>query len=344
MMSFRLDRRLAIPLALLLIISSTTLLYLNRPLWFDLSIPNSTTSQPETQIQLPVVPVPIPIPFPVSPPEPHPPPPPTKPNPFAFVFYATNPGYACSALLLIRQLASLSPGIPTVLMAPPDLNQTYLDPFTAYNTTILRIEPPQLHEGGNDYYTSVLLKLMAFGLHQRLPHLQRIVVLDSDQTIRKPLDNLFTLPTTDIAAPIAYWLHPDQKITSTLLVISLSDRLWNEVEQGMKDIRKDEYDMDLVNRLFYPRRVMVLPGSYCTLNSHWEAKDLPVWMQRNETGLQGLWDDEAVVVHFTAVGKPWGVNLPSSRVSKKNAHPRLLGMIQEWVDEARRACTAGWRY
>ncbi|EFI28092.1 hypothetical protein CC1G_14119 [Coprinopsis cinerea okayama7 len=305
-------------------------------------------------------------------------------SPYAFVFYATNPGYACSALLLIKRLSILSPGIPSVLMVPPTFDETHLEPFSKFNTTILKLRPPPIAPGGNKYYGSVLLKMMAFQIQDHIPHLQRIIVLDSDQIILKPLHHLFLLPAADVAAPIAYWLPPPQYTTSTLLVVSLSDRLKGEVVQGLTELKKGEYDMDLINKLWYPTRIMTLPGSYCTLNSHWEVRDAPKWMlhppsidtsdadapsatyadprikhlrplnpspeQETESrkeitqALKTLYEKESLVIHFTAGGKPWSVDMAKLRWQKEKGEvdARFVDMFEEWRQEASNECVNGW--
>jgi len=243
---------------------------------------------------------------------------------------------------MIHRLSILSPGIPSVMMVPPDFDEDILVPFIKYNTKIIKVEPPPLAPGANQYYTSVLLKLMAFSLKDHLPHLERVIVMDSDQTIYKPLHPLFSLPETDIAAPVGYWLWNPRFTASTLLVVSLSDRLWNEVLQGMQKIKKNEYDMDLLNRLFYPRRMLVLPGYYATLNSHWAPDDLPlpVWQRNRENGLDDLLD-EVAVVHYSALGvKPWNARM--EKVKAVGGHALFAGMIEAWRKEAGVMCVEGW--
>ncbi|EFI28137.1 hypothetical protein CC1G_14164 [Coprinopsis cinerea okayama7 len=266
-------------------------------------------------------------------------------NPFAFVFYATNAGYACGALLLIKQLSSLSPGISTVLMVPPTFLPRNLVPFQRFNTTIVKLKPPPLAGGGDAYYWSALLKLRAFQLQEQLPDLKRIIVMDSDQIIRKPLHHLFHLPEVEVAAPVAYWLENTEYTTSALMVISLSKRLSKEVTTALTTIRSKEYDMDLVNRLFYPSRMLVLPGSYCTLNSHWESSELPDWMQNKTKGLQGLWEEESQVIHFSAGGKPWNVNM--RRMNRLREQGKVDGMfvkmVEDWREEADKTCVLGWQ-
>ncbi|TFK21951.1 nucleotide-diphospho-sugar transferase, partial [Coprinopsis marcescibilis] len=282
-------------------------------------------------------------------------------SPFAYVFYATSASHACAALLLIHTLSLTSPNIPTILLAPPrpQLNPKHLAPFARYNTTILRFPPPVLASGANPYYKQVLLKLMAFKLNSHFPHLKRVIVMDADQTLLKPraLHDLFRLelsPGVDIAAPTAYWFGSDSDtshnvpgyITTALMLIQLSDELWEEVDAGMNAIQSGEYDMDLINRLFYTtKRIHVLPGSYCTLNSHWDGKDKsgpPSWMKNPSAGLEGLWNTEAVLIHYSSVGKPWDVTERQLAHSHKDADPQLPKMFKQWVGEAKGLCAPGW--
>ncbi|KAH6903267.1 nucleotide-diphospho-sugar transferase [Coprinopsis sp. MPI-PUGE-AT-0042] len=301
-------------------------------------------------------------------------------SPYAFVFYASDPTYACAALQMVHQLSVLSPGIPTILMVSPALAafpanteppifpayedlKPNLRSFERYNTKIIILTPPPLSSRGgnralNKYYASSLLKLLSFSLHTHIPQLRRIVVLDADQTVLKPLDHLFLLPPAEIAAPAAYWLGKPG-VTSTLLVISLSDALWEEMKVGLRGIRGSEYDMDLVNRMFFPRRMMVLPGIYCTLNSHWGESDskapkkkgqfvpfLPPWSRRRPEALEVLRTEEAMLVHYSSGGsgnKPWRVDMEKVRqqVLKHEADPWFETLFEQWRDDARKMCIDG---
>lgn len=163
-----------------------------------------------------------------------------------------------------------------IVLAMPELPSMYLTAFTEQNATVIPYEPPPLSvESGGGYYRNVLLKLVSFKLHHYIPALKRVLVLDADQLVLQSLDHLFDLPAVDVAMPHSYWEGPG-KMTSAMMLVSLSDRLWNIMDDGLKTIATDVYDMDLVNQLFI-RTAMVLPGDYCTLNSHWETNDLPRW-------------------------------------------------------------------
>ena len=218
---------------------------------------------------------------------------------FAYVFYATSTDYACSALINIARLQSqfLTPH-RVVVLVHPDLPPTYLTALANHKAIVIPHHPPKLHDRSNPYYHDVLLKLVAFRLHQFVPGLKRILVLDSDQLIVQSLDHLFSLPAADIAAPRAYWLDQDSvpspssppeplsdspgsirvSFTSTLLLITLSDRLWAKVSAGIRRLGPETYDKDLLNQLF-DKTALLLPGSYATLNTHWEINEAPNWFQ-----------------------------------------------------------------
>ena len=207
----------------------------------------------------------------------NPPLPDYSPSPFAYVFYATEPEYACSVLVNIERLNSnFATRNRIIILVKPDLPPKYLTAFTSQNATVIPYEPPPLAGDGGTYYQDVLLKLVAFRLHHYIPSLKRILVLDADQIILQSIDHVFHLPAVDLAAPRAYWL--EDGFTSAFLLISLSDRVWNGISRGLDTIPPNTFDMDLVNEIFR-KTLLVLPGDYATLNSHWETNDAPSWWQ-----------------------------------------------------------------
>ena len=194
------------------------------------------------------------------------------------MFYATEESYACSVLINIDRLRNLfNTRHRIIVVVKPSLPSEYLKAFTAQNATVIPYDPPPIREQ-YAYYTDVLLKLVSFRLHQYIPSLKRIVVLDSDQLILQSLDNLFLLPEVDVAAPRMYWGSDAAQLTSALMVISLSDRLWDTVKKAMDEVDGYRFDMDIINDLFR-HKALVLPGDYCTLNSLWETNELPNWWQ-----------------------------------------------------------------
>ncbi|MCJ1348381.1 hypothetical protein MMC31_006612 [Peltigera leucophlebia] len=198
-------------------------------------------------------------------------------SPFAYVFYATQPDYACSVLVNIDRLQNLfNTSHRIIVLVRPDLASPYLTAFTRLNATVIPYNPPELKDEQVGYYHDVLLKLVAFRLHHYIPSLSRILILDSDQLILQSLDHVFDLPPVDVAAPRAYWGQDGTGFTSAFLLVTLSDRVWDRMAQKLETIRQNVFDMDLVNEMF-KQTVLILPGDYATLNSHWETNDIPSW-------------------------------------------------------------------
>lgn len=123
-------------------------------------------------------------------------------------------------------------------------------------------------------------------MHHIDPNLKKVIVLDADQLILKPLDHLFHINealSVDLVAPRAYWIDK-QTFSTAFMVISLSDRVWRKVQTAIEKIRIDQYDMDIANEVF-GEEVLMLPGSFVALNSHWEDWNLPRWFHGPDAGV-----------------------------------------------------------
>ena len=207
---------------------------------------------------------------------------------YAYVFYATGAEYACSVLINIDRLNNVfHTRHRIIVIVKPTLSSDYLSSFTAQNATVIPYEPPSLYDNDKPYYADVLLKLVGFRLHQYIPSLKRVLILDSDQLILQSLDHVFSLPAVDLAAPRAY-LQSSFVFTSAFLLVSLSDRLWSRMELALQTIKHDMFDMDLLNEMF-AETVVLLPGDYCTLNSVWETNSIPKWWQGSEPPRDPTW-------------------------------------------------------
>ena len=210
------------------------------------------------------------------------------PSPYGYVFYATTAEYACSVIINIDRLNNIfHTKHRIIVLVKPTLGSEYLSNLTAQNATVIPYQPPPLYENKKSYYTDVLLKLVGFRLHQYIPSLERVLILDSDQVILQSLDHVFSLPAVDLAAPRAYW-QGSHGFTSAFLLVNLSDRLWNRMEVALQNITDDTFDMDLLNQMFADT-AMILPGDYCTLNSEWETNNIPRWWQGSEPPRDTSW-------------------------------------------------------
>lgn len=262
---------------------------------------------------------------------------------YAYVFYATSNAYACSALVNIHRLRTMfNSKMPVILLASSGVSDLAVSEMKRNGVEVIRDEPPPAVPGSSMYYSGVLLKLRALRLHQIKPRLKRIQIFDADQLIMKSPESLFELPSVGVAAPLAYWLEPTV-VTTSLLVVNLSEELWGIVNDAIHHIKKNEYDMDLVNQVLM-KRLMILPGRYCTLNSHWEALDVPGWFG-NATGTVNATNEELVdlyekaeILHFTAVGKPWSVKVRDITLFSPKAHPLLKEQFKLWKKSAKDVC------
>lgn len=130
------------------------------------------------------------------------------------------------------------------------------------------------------------------------------------------MDELFHLPPSPIAMPRAYWLLGNESsqrtLSSHVMVIQPSRREFDRIQKRVQLADKDEYDMELLNKL-YIDTAMVLPHRpYAMLSSELRETD-----HRSYLGSETEeWDpaavmNEAKTVHFSdfPVPKPWKVHL-----------------------------------
>ncbi|KEF50987.1 uncharacterized protein A1O9_12964 [Exophiala aquamarina CBS 119918] len=175
---------------------------------------------------------------------------------FGYAFYATSDNYACSALVNIHRLCFLfHTKFPIYLLTTTAVSQAFKETAKErYDVTVIEHAPPPLAVGGAPYYRDVLLKLV------------------------RPLDEIFTQipPGVEVAGAHAYWLTDEPVATSAMIMVSPSEPLWERMNSSLASVMQDQYDMDLINSMFR-REIMLLPGNYVTLNSHWETNELPVW-------------------------------------------------------------------
>ena len=164
----------------------------------------------------------------------------------------------------------LNTSLPIHVLASTDVSESHVNAMKTSNATVHIQKPPPLPETDGGYYQHCLLKLLAFKMHTLSPGLKRVLAFDADQLIMKNMDYLFEgLPAVDLAAPRAYWLA-EEFLASTFMMINLSDRLWETINNALATMESNKFDMDLINEQLGDT-VMMLSGEYATLNSHWEV-------------------------------------------------------------------------
>ncbi|PTB52417.1 glycosyltransferase family 8 protein [Trichoderma harzianum CBS 226.95] len=211
---------------------------------------------------------------------------------YAYTQYATSSEYLCISVMLLERLHHLGSRADRVLMYPTKMLP---DPET-----------------NDDTWANSYTKLLAFNLTQY----ERVIAIDADVTVLKHMDELFHLPPCPIAMPRAYWLLDDEKsrrtLTSHVMVIQPSEQEFERIQKRVQLAGKDEYDMELLNKL-YANTAMVIPHRpYAMLSSEFREVDHHLYLG-SETE---AWDPVAVLgeaktVHFSdfPVPKPWKVHL-----------------------------------
>ncbi len=152
-----------------------------------------------------------------------------------------------------------------------------------------------------DSYT----KLLAFNQTEY----DRVLSLDSDSTLLQIMDELFTLPSTPVAMPRAYWGSADNRqLSSQVLLVEPSSEEFARVNAAIKAAGPNTYDMEIVNDL-YNEPCMVLPHrTYDLLTGEYRSKDHTKYLGNPVED----WNPERVLadakfLHFSdwPVEKPW---------------------------------------
>jgi hypothetical protein len=126
------------------------------------------------------------------------------------------------------------------------------------------------------------------------------------------MDELFHLPPCPIAMPRAYWLIGNETtkkaLASHVMVIQPSVQEFDRIQKEIKLADKDEYDMELLNKL-YRNTALVLPHrQYTMLSSEFRETNHSLYLGSDTEE----WDpiaalSEVKTIHFSdyPVPKPW---------------------------------------
>ncbi|KAJ3162658.1 hypothetical protein HDU86_003631 [Geranomyces michiganensis] len=262
----------------------------------------------------------------------------------AYVFYVTNDQYACACLAIVASLKHVGYRADAALVAlvTSGVSSRRLQQLRDMGIRTDAVDVVRNENGGADpTWKDSLTRLWVF----KLVEFDRIIVLDVDGTVVKPLDHLFDLPPAPLWAARAYWL-PQPFFQSTLYVIQPSKQLYDAQIATHERIQREEpdrsmFDMDITNEAFSDS-VALLPGSLALLNGVFKASagaTEPVY------GTGTVADMAAVVayVHFTEApgggyGKPW--SLPGRHIATNpDSHPLFSKLFTDYWAREDELCT-----
>ncbi|KAL4971846.1 nucleotide-diphospho-sugar transferase [Aspergillus desertorum] len=244
---------------------------------------------------------------------------------YAYTQYATSSPYLCNAVMVFDALDRLGSRAQRVLYYPKNWD-VIVDSDHDRDSQLLRLAkikykamlvPIELEmikpdAGPGEDWEKSISKLLAFAETE----FDRVIHLDSDVLLLQSMDELFFLPHTPVAMPRAYWLLPEQKVLSSLLlVIEPSYRRYKAlldaalgIEGAEGENRRNKYDMELLNE-FYGDSAMVLPHrQYGLISGEFRSENHTIFLGGDDE----IWDPEKVLadakfVHFSdwPLPKPW---------------------------------------
>jgi hypothetical protein len=163
-------------------------------------------------------------------------------------------------------------------------------------------------------------KLHAFNL----TYYHRLLILDSDATLLRPLDELFLLPPSPITLPRAYWLDTPT-LASHIMLITPSSEQFSSIEKAVGKAGLGVYDMEIVNQLF-GKMCQVMPHQRYALLTGEFRRDRDKHMQYLDPG--EVWNatqirENARLVHFSDYPMP----KPVSYLLPLFLHFKLLSLV-----------------
>jgi len=231
---------------------------------------------------------------------------------YAYTQYVTNAEYLCNSVILFEALERLESKADRVMLYPSSFeldpasksmeSQLLMKARDEYKVKLVPIEVQHKKDPARiwgDSYT----KLLAFNQTQY----ERLIVLDSDATILKHMDELFFVPSAPVTLPQAYWLEKPT-LSSHIMVIKPSTREFERVQKAIRKAPPTDYDMEIINRL-YGSTCSILPQRpYALLSGEFRSRQHANYLGHEPVN----WDPEATFneakyVHFSdyPLPKPW---------------------------------------
>ncbi|KAK4621924.1 Glucose N-acetyltransferase 1 [Fulvia fulva] len=249
---------------------------------------------------------------------------------FAYVTYATDTDYLCNSLMLLESLHRLQGKADRLLL----YSQEWHEDDYSIESRLLRkarddyqavLKPIKLQtiytKNSERTWESSFTKLLAFNQSQY----RRVLSLDSDSTLLRPMDELFLQPSAPVAMPRAYWRESDAnkeiKFCNAVALIEPSSIEYQRLQREIVVQRPGDYDMDIMNRLYGSSCLELPHRPYLLLSGELGKADHKAYMGRRALPWSAEYvSAEAKYVHFSdwPLSKPW---LPMQRHLRGDVRP-----------------------
>ncbi|KAE8452023.1 hypothetical protein EG329_002188 [Mollisiaceae sp. DMI_Dod_QoI] len=287
-----------------------------------------------------------------------------------YVQYVTSPEYLCNALMVWSEIEEIGSRAQRMMLYPSTWDPNKIDDYSpsldytpiarllqeAQTKYYVKLQPVDImHRNGTvqptwaDSYT----KLLAFNLTQ----FDRVLVLDSDSIVLKNLDSVFLLPAAPVAMPHVYWgAATGWAFSSQFLLLTPSATTFSQIESAIRNAKDDEYDMDILNRLFQGRILKIPQRPFNLLSGEFRRSSHAAYLSsRSEKWNPDTILSEAHFLHFSdwPVPKPWMVapkellnkHMPKCKQSEwfgaTNCRDRAVWLKLYWDFAVRRKSVCG---
>ncbi|KAK5121520.1 hypothetical protein LTR85_005353 [Meristemomyces frigidus] len=247
---------------------------------------------------------------------------------FAYCTYATAPDNVCNSLMLLESLHRVNVKADRLLLYS---NQWDIESKDQPEAELLRrardlygvkIQPIEILTANSvrDYtWAAGFTKWLAFNQTQY----KRVMTLNSDGTVLRPMDELFLMPSTAVALPRAYWLNDSLSAQITLVQPSVSS--FAAIQKQMENRKIDDYDMEIINAIYGDSCAILPHRPYNLLTGEFRSADHAAYLG----GKDERWDPEEIMeetkyIHFSdwPLPKPWA---PHSEDVLKTVMPKCGG-------------------
>ena len=234
---------------------------------------------------------------------------------YAYSSFATSTAYLCNSVMLFEALSRLGSKADRILFYPEtwDLqvsnsrdrdSQLLVKAQEDYGVKLI---PMDMYKAGNGNWNVSFARFLAWDQSQY----DRVMHLDSDMTMYKHLDELFMLPSAQVAMARAYWALPEKKaLSSKLVLVEPSHSEYERLLERASDVQKlgEIFDMDELNGT-YDGSALVLPHlRYGLTSGEFRSENHEKYLGRSGA----VWDPEwvmkeASLIHFldSPLPKPW---------------------------------------
>ncbi|TAQ87590.1 hypothetical protein B7494_g4104 [Chlorociboria aeruginascens] len=239
-----------------------------------------------------------------------------------YVQYVTSPEYLCNALMIWSEIEEIGSRAQRLMLYPSNWSVNAIDEYSesleltpiarllraAQEEYYVKLQPISVLSKVNsdeETWSDSSTKLLAFNLTS----FDRVLALDSDSVVLQNLDELFLLPKATLAMPYVYWGNPEGwQFSSQLMLITPSVEEFSRIESAITDTVEGEYDMDIVNKLYFGSILPIPQRPYDLLTGEFRRQTHHEYLgNKSET-----WDPdrilgEAKLMHFSdwPVPKPW---------------------------------------